>query len=260
MASTEFGFPDFIPVIVQKHEKFFAVTQDIGPLMDDLFSQLHSEPFHTAARHLAKMVANSMNAVLLLGANGFGTDSLKVARSMFEAAVTLKYLHKHPEEFDDYFDFHFIVAKKRQEYIEKYSPDFVDRVPVETVASNKAGYEEVKSRYTDKTGRVRYRWSRKDFAAICADVGLAQHYLSFYDFASHIMHGNINGVFAQADREPGVMDLELAPSQTHVRMALQAAHGYFMLAVSEYVAIARPEKQAIVERIAEDYGAVWEKS
>jgi hypothetical protein len=61
------GFPDFWPVILQRHEKFFSLTQTLGPTIDDLFCQGHSEPLHKVCRHLAKMAANSVGAVLVLG-------------------------------------------------------------------------------------------------------------------------------------------------------------------------------------------------
>src|SRR5215467_15152387 len=130
----QMGYPDFWPIILEKHEGFLTLTQNLGPLIDDLFSQPHVEPMHRVCRHLAKMTANSLLAVITLGANGFGNDALKIARSMFEAAVTIAYLRRHPEEFDNYFDFHFIVAMRRHRYIEKYSPASLVKVAPETIA------------------------------------------------------------------------------------------------------------------------------
>jgi hypothetical protein len=83
----QMGYPDFWPVILQKYEKFLAYANDLGPTIDEIFSQGHAEPLHTVCRHLAKMVANSLSAVLLLAVNGFGIDALKIGRTMFEAAV-----------------------------------------------------------------------------------------------------------------------------------------------------------------------------
>ncbi|MGA8734885.1 MAG: hypothetical protein WB558_13280 [Terriglobales bacterium] len=68
------GYPDFWPIVLEKYRKFFLVTQGLGPTIDDLFSVAHAEPFHKVARHLAKMVTNSVGAVLLLGMNGYSLD------------------------------------------------------------------------------------------------------------------------------------------------------------------------------------------
>jgi len=256
-AQIQIGYPDFFPLIVEKHAKFFEVIQSIGPLMDDVFSEAHSEPLCKICRHLTKMVANSLNAVLLLGMNGMGNDSLKIVRSMFEAAVTVAYLRQHPEEFEDYFDFHFIVAKKRLRYMERYTPEALAKMSPKLVADNEAGYARVRGRYENKRGKIRGRWSKKDFGAICAELHLEELYLAFYDLTSHIIHADISGVMAQGDREPGVLDVEIAPSEVYVEMALRSAHCYLVLAVSEYIALARPGKQGIADQIDADFVAAW---
>lgn len=143
-----------------------------------------------------------MNAVLLLGMNGLGNDSFKIVRSMFEAAVTIAYLRQHPEEFDDYLDFHFIVARKRLRYMEKYVPKSFSKLSPGVIASANTGYDRVKSRYMNKWGKVRGRWSKKGFPEICAELNLEELYLTFYDLASHIIHADISGVMAQGSREP----------------------------------------------------------
>src|SRR5271169_1447769 len=138
------GYPEFYPLMLEKHAKFFEVMQTIPPMMDSVFSQGHSEPLHRVCRHLAKMVANSLNAVLLLAMNGLGNDCLKVVRSMFEAAVNVAYLREHPDQFPYCFDFHYIVASNRNRYLEKYNPAALQRLIRET-AVNKACFDRVES-------------------------------------------------------------------------------------------------------------------
>lgn len=256
MTVMQVGYPDFWPVVLERHKKFFLVTQDLGPTIDDLFSVAHSETLHKVCRHLAKMVANSVGAVLLLGMNGYGVDAIKIARTMFEAAVTVAYLRKHPDEFDDYFDFHFIVGMKRHRYIEKHAPAHLKNVTKEAIDSIMHGYARVSPRFT-VNGRVRGQWSKRPFSQLCADLGLEGHYLSFYALASNITHANISGVMSQADPEPGVLDVDLAPSEQFVDMALSTAHCMFVLAISEYVALARPEKQSVADKIESDFVAAW---
>jgi len=252
----QMGYPDFWPVVLSNHEKFFAVTQTLGPLIDDLFSKGHSEPLHKVCRQLSKMVANSVGAVLLLGMNGYGHDAIKIARTMFETAVTVAYLRKHPDEFDDYFDFHFIVAMQRHRYLENHAPEHLKKVTAKAIEETKKGYARVVARFT-ANGRVRGRWSKKPFAQLCADIGLKEHYLSFYALASNITHANISGVMAQADPEPGVLDADIAPSEQFVDMSLRTAHLAFVLSASEYIALARPEKQAIADKLDNDFVTAW---
>ncbi len=253
------GYPDFWPVIFEKHSKFFGLAQGIGPTVDEIFGIGMREPLHKVCRHLAKMVANSLSSVLLLGLNGFGVDALKVARSMFEISVTVAYLRKHPQEFDDYLDFHFIVAMNRHRYMEKYAPHLLSRVTPEAIKSTKEGYARVVPRYTRKNGTVRGRWSKKSFSAICSDIDpkFEELYLTLYDLTSRIIHGDISGVFAQADPEPGVLDVDIAPSEKFVDLALRTAHGAFVRAASQYIAMARPELQSTADRLETDFMTAW---
>jgi hypothetical protein len=250
------GYPDFWPVVLQKYPEFFALTQTLGPTIDDLFSKGHTEPLHKVCRHLSKMVANSVGAVLLLSLNGYGVDAIKIARTMFEAAVTLRYLCKHPDEFGDYLDFHFIVAMKRHRYIEQQAPEHLKKLTPEAIKQCKEGYTRVVPRFT-KNGKVRARWSKKPFSQLCADIGLEEHYLSFYELASNITHANISGVMSQADPEPGVLDVDIAPSEQFVDMAVRTAHFAFVLSACDYIALARPDKQAIADKLDSDFVAVW---
>jgi hypothetical protein len=71
MTVMQVGYPDFWPGVFEKYKKFFAVTRTLGPTIDDLFSVAHTEPLHKVCRHLAKMVANSVGAVLLRETEGY---------------------------------------------------------------------------------------------------------------------------------------------------------------------------------------------
>jgi Family of unknown function (DUF5677) len=254
------GYPDFWQVMLKKYERFCALTQTLGPTIDELFSQGHSEPLHKVCRHLSKMVSNSLNAVLLLGMNGFGMDAIKIARTMFEAAVTVAYLRKYPAEVDDYLDFHFIVANKRYCYMKKYTPDLLRTVSAEAIENTTKGYARVAPRFINKKGRVRGRWSKKSFDRICADVGLEEHYLSFYALASNITHADFSGLAAQSDRDPGVLDVEIAPSEQFVGLAFRTAHFAFVLSATEYIALARLDKQKLAEKLNDDFVTAWSKN
>jgi hypothetical protein len=52
-------------------------------------------------------------------------------------------------------------------------------------------------------------------------------------------------------------DVDLAPSEQFLKEAFITAHGMFVLAVSEYVALARPEKQPVADKIQSDFNTAW---
>jgi hypothetical protein len=51
--------------------------------------------------------------------------------------------------------------------------------------------------------------------------------------------------------------VDLAPSEQFLKEAFITAHGMFVLAVSEYVALARPEKQPVADKIQSDFNTAW---
>jgi Family of unknown function (DUF5677) len=254
----EMGYRDFWPVVFQRYEGFCTLGPRVLPLVHEIFSQPHSEPLHKICRHLAKMTANSVGAVLLLGMNGYGYDALKLARTMFESAVTVAYLRKHPRELRDFMDFHFIVAMNRHRYLEQYAPHKLKKVAREVIESTLKGYARVAPRFTDK-GRVRSRWCRYSFSRMCSEVNLAEHYRSFYVLSSSLIHSDVSGIMAQADPEPGVLDVDIAPSLNFVDMAFTTAHFSFVFATTEYIAIARPDKQHLVEQLNQGFESAWKK-
>jgi len=142
--------------------------------------------------------------------------------------------------------------------MKEYSPEQLKELSPDAVSDSLNGYVRVVSRFI-KNGRVRGHWCRKSFAKICADLGLEENYLTLYAFTSNIIHGDFSGMAAQADPEPGVLDVDIAPSEAFVDLALMTAHTLFVLAVTEYIALARPEIEELATKIDSDCASVWGK-
>lgn len=77
------GFPDFWQRAHDRFPLFFKAAGDLAPLQNEIFRKPVSEPLHKVLRHIAKIVSNSMGAVIVLVLNEYGNDAIKVARSMF---------------------------------------------------------------------------------------------------------------------------------------------------------------------------------
>ncbi len=54
-----------------------------------------------------------------------------------------------------------------------------------------------------------------------------------------------------------MLDVDIAPSEQFVDMALRTAHFAFVLSASEYIALARPEKQFIADKLDSDFVSAW---
>jgi hypothetical protein len=66
-----------------------------------------------------------------LALNGYGHDAMRIARGMYEAAVNATYLKLHPDEIDDYVDYHWVIQKKLYDYMQRYDPELLGKIPTE---------------------------------------------------------------------------------------------------------------------------------
>jgi hypothetical protein len=82
-------------------------------------------------RFLAAIAANSFAALITLALNGYGHDAMRIARGMYEAAVNATYLKLHPDEIDDYVDYHWVIQKKLYDYMQRYDPELLGKIPTE---------------------------------------------------------------------------------------------------------------------------------
>ncbi|HEY1528910.1 MAG TPA: DUF5677 domain-containing protein [Candidatus Angelobacter sp.] len=251
------GYPDFWPTAFSAHQKFFEAAEKTERPINEIYSVGQTEPLHKVLRHLTKMVCNSFSGLLILGVNGFGFDAMKLARGMFETALIAAYLKQHPEEFDDYMDFHWVTAMKRHRYVVKHTPDLLKTIRPEAIREIEENYARIAPRFKDRNGKVRGRWSKKSFAQIAEDLGVAENYETFYRFASSMHHGDISGLMMQVDPEEGVLDVNIAPSLEWVGEALISGHMAMLVAVSEYVDCCLPEKSGLAKQLEADFMAAW---
>jgi len=255
------GHPEFWDVAVGINPEFFRAVERLEPLLNEVFREGPADPLHKVCRHIAKAVCNSLGALLVLCANGYGNDGMKIARSVFEGAVTIGYLKKYPDELQDYMDFIWISSRKLQEFLREYAPKELGRVSDEELDRSKREYDRAVPRFTSANGSVRQHWCKRPFSQMAAEVGLAAWYPSFYHLASAMHHTNIQGLIVQTEKnaDPQVLDVDIAPSKQWLEQALLAGHVSVVFSLEQYVDLALPEKKDLVERALEDLRNVWKK-
>jgi len=253
------GHPEFWDVAVAINAEFFRAVERLEPLLNDVFKEGPAEPLHKVCRHIAKTVCNSLGALLILCANGYGNDAMKVARSMFEGAVNLAYLRRHAEELDDYMDFVWVSSRRLQEFLRVHAPKSFDQISKETLLQSQREYERVVVRFTDTKGRVRSHWCKRPFSQMAAEVGLAAWYGGFYHLASAMQHMSMQGLVGQTEKnvDPRVLDVDVAPSKQWLEQALVAGHVSVVFALEHYVDLAVPEKRDTLAIALEDLRRVW---
>jgi hypothetical protein len=256
------GYPDFWQHVHDQFPKFFGTASlelvDIG---NTAFRGSLSDPLHKIARHLARMVWNSIGSVSLLALNGSGVDAMKIARGMFETSVTLGYLRVHPEQVDDYLDYHCVIQKQRLDFMKEHEPVRLKQLPAELLQRIETDFARVAPRFKNRKGKLRTSWSKASIREMARDVGKEKLYLTFYRFASSIHHGDVGGAFAQTASltEDDVLDVEIVPSDAWLREALIIAQGAVVSVLGDYNEITKAGIDEVVGQAQKSFLATWGK-
>jgi hypothetical protein len=136
-----------------------------------------SEPIEKFVFGYGRLCCEDFYEVFLLCANGYGVGALKLLRTLYEHAVTLRYLHEHPEELDDFWDFAYIAEHK---VLKPILETFVERAFENTSirdAEIEERFQSVKDRFmvTDcrkcGTKRLNHTWNKLDFVTMAKRTG-----------------------------------------------------------------------------------------
>jgi len=136
-----------------------------------------SEPIEKFVFGYGRLCCEDFFEVFLLCANGYGVGALKLLWTLYEHAVTLRYLHEHPEELDDFWDFAYVAEHKvLQPIIETFGERAFENTPVRATEVEER-FQSVKDRFmvTDcrkcGTKRLNHTWSKLDFATMAKRTG-----------------------------------------------------------------------------------------
>jgi hypothetical protein len=186
---------------------------------------------------------------------------MKIARGMFETSVTLGYLRVHPEQVDDYLDYHCVIQKQRLDFMKEHEPDRLKQLPAELLQRIETDFARVAPRFQNRKGKLRTSWSKASIREMARDVGKEKLYLTFYRFASSIHHGDVGGAFAQTASltEDDVLDVEIVPSDAWLREALIIAHGAVVSVLGDYNEITKAGIDEVVDQAQKSFLATWGK-
>src|ERR1700722_14035616 len=108
-----FGFPEEAEKFRQRHPLWVDRFPNIVNAVNTAFTRIQT--MESAADKMVyfygRMCAEDFMEILLVCGNGYGAAALKLVRSMYEHAVTLRYLHEHAEEVEN-----FMLYSRVQQY------------------------------------------------------------------------------------------------------------------------------------------------
>lgn len=177
----EFGQTKASEAFFDRHPKFYDSFERLMAIANKVFGR-ENRPrnrLEDAGFGFGHTCREEFLEILFLATNGYGTGAFKLFRGLYERAVTLAYLVKHPEKIDRFYNFTAIQEHRTMEGA------FMSGVPEEqfniamspnTVDSIRELYKKFKPEFqiTDcakcKTTRTAVSWDM-DMAAMVRDVG-----------------------------------------------------------------------------------------
>jgi hypothetical protein len=215
------GFRSFSQTAHDELPDFFRSVSPLTAVINKFRNAPVNGKVARVIHSMAALVSNSFGALVVLGLNGYGHDAMRITRSMFETMVNAKYIKLHPEEVEDYLDFHLVRKMETYEYFKKYAPGELADIPEEKVRGLMVEFEAIKGRFMNKNGQLRKTWCRTGFRTCAEAVGLAEYYPTFYAEASDFEHGNIQAVIGQTEES---LVIAAAPSLGSMNKALEIGH------------------------------------
>lgn len=248
------GLPEFWQTAHDLHPEAFQAVHRIIPLQQAILEKPLEEPFHIVVRHIAKVTINSLGALTTLLLNGYGHDGMKIARSIFEAAVTVRYLAKHPSKFQDYLDYIHIRRKKALDYIDQNVPELAKKVSPEDRKEIAESYHRIFPQFKTKRGGVRNSWSDKPLSQMAAEVGMGEQYQTFYSWASSLHHADVSGLASQTHVSG---DVDIAPSKQWIGEALLMGHQGALLVLGTLNDVAKLGMEAKMQAAIDEFSEIW---
>jgi len=223
----DFGYPEFWP---QAYAQFQLQFESIKGLMELGFEMLKAaeakvaEPSKNLICDLVRVTLTAACEVIVLCGNGCGAGAVKIVRGMFESQWTAEYLRRHPEEAENYVEFSKVILWRKLRWLRENTPDKARSIPEEVTKRIEDEFDQVKMRFSNGKGKVRWEWSEKSIRKIADDIGRGKQYELPYAISCSIHHGNFEGLLAHFLLESGEMEFVPPPSTQWIGKALIAAH------------------------------------
>jgi Family of unknown function (DUF5677) len=212
------GFPEEWEDFAKRHSLFLKRFPSLVAALNTAFIRRA-----TLSEHIDKFIffygrlcCEDFFEVGLCCGNGYGAAALKLVRSLYERAVTLRYIHEHPEELTDFWDYHLVTAYKLLTPVDDTLG--AKTVPAEMRAKVSADFESVKERFmvttceTCGTRRLNHTWSKLDFVSMSKKTGvLGKLIVPGYYFPLRHAHATVGALLSRLE-DSEIEGISFAPT------------------------------------------------
>ena len=210
-----FGFEDQHRDFEVRNSEFINRFHNFVELLPLAFPDLHlAQPADRVIYMLARTCAEDFQEILLLCGNGYGIGAEKLLRGLYERAVTLVYLHHHPEQAEDFLDYNKVANHKLLAAVEDSMGK--DVFSAQQKKNIEREFQEVRDRFlvtvceTCDTRRLNHTWSKLDFVSMARTTGeLWKLLVPAYYSGVREGHSTIASIFSRLDAIAAMSHQEL---------------------------------------------------
>lgn len=187
---------------------------------------------------LTRTCFEELMEVLTLCGNGYGIGGLKLVRTMYENAVTARYLHLRPDEVDKFMNYFFVASKKLIDAVERETGE---PTSPELRAQADREYERVKQQYevelcsNCKRRGMNFRWSKLDFVAMATKTkGLDELIVPAYLNTLQFTHAGAVGLLSRLEGNREEVSYRGTPQREEAASALHLANAIALRSIGYY--------------------------
>jgi hypothetical protein len=194
-----------------------------------------------------RVILEDFMEIALVCYHGYGVAASKLVRSMYEFAVTLRYLHDHPDAAETFLHYHLIQQDKlTNRVIETFGENIL---PADVVAEIRRKAAEVKEDFMipvcdhpDAKMRLNHSWNKLDFVAMAKKAGaIGRLIVPGYYFPLRHAHPTFGGLTERleivdetmslsADAQPDIADRSLMTAHNCILDAIKVQSEHFKIA------------------------------
>lgn len=261
------GFQEEWKDFEQRNTLFMERFPRLKSTVDLAFSRdaQFSEPIDRFVMIYGGVCFQDFMEILLCCGNGNGHAAEKLLRGLYERAVTLRYLHENPTEFDDFFDYFHVTQRKLMLASKKtMGEDVFSREDSDEIEKN---YEMVKDKFmvTDcakcGTKRPNHTWSKLDFVSMANTTILGKLIVPAYLLPLRQAHATVGAMFSRMaqGKDGGILFVD-GPQRKVADRAMRVSHNVFLDVLrvqDEHFALPGLKEQN--EICLQDFMDIWKK-
>lgn len=261
---TFYGFPDECRKFQERHPLWREIMPNLERASNLAFARTPETngPADKLIFLFGRLCVEDFMEITLVCHHGYGVAASKLVRSMYEKAVTLYYLHEHPEEAQAFIDYHRIQQDRLLTHvIETFGPVSIGEIDEvrRRAAEVKKDFMVPVCEHPGASKRLRHSWSTLDFVSMAKKTGeLGTLIVPGYYLPLRHSHPTFAGLKERLEIVEGNLAINPKSQPEEADRALMTAHNCLLTSIEvqkKHFGIAELEKA--IDTCVRDFARVW---